>query len=69
MQEFQSFLWLILGLFLIFILFRIVRSFLKWMVIVLLITAGLIYYQPSRNWLKQKFLGTSSHKDTKTIRL
>gem|GEM_PF-3517357 len=56
MQEFQSALWLILGIVIVFILFRIARSLIKWVLILILIGVLLYYYPPSRQWLEQTVL-------------
>lgn len=52
MQELQSFLWLIAGIFIVFLLIKLVKSFIKWILIILLIGIVLYYYEPSRHWLE-----------------
>lgn len=56
MQEFQSFLWLIAGIFIVFLLVKLVKSFIKWVLAILLIGIALYYYEPSRHWLEQVVL-------------
>jgi predicted membrane protein len=53
MHYLQSFLWLILGIVIIYIIFRIARSFVKWILIILVIGVLLYSYQPSRQWLEK----------------
>lgn len=56
MQELQSFLWLILGIVILFILFRLVKAVFKWVLFVVLIAILLYYYEPTRHWLNQVFV-------------
>jgi predicted membrane protein len=59
MHYLQSFLWLILGIVIVYIIFRIARSFIKWVLIILLIGILLYYYQPSRQWLNKTVFNNS----------
>jgi predicted membrane protein len=56
MQEFQSFLWLILGITVVFVIFRLAKAILKWVLLILFIGVLLYYYQPTRHWLEQVLL-------------
>ena len=58
MHYLQSFLWLILGIVIIYIIFRIARSFVKWILIILVIGVLLYSYQPSRHWLEKTLFGS-----------
>ena len=55
METLQSFLWVIAFIVAVFMVIKLIQSFLKWIIILLIIGAVLYWYTPSRIWLYQFF--------------
>ena len=55
MEVFQSFLWVVVCVVALFMVIKLIQSFFKWILILLIIGAVLYWYAPTRIWLQQLF--------------
>ena len=53
MPEMQSFLWVVAGIVLLFVVLRVVKTVFKWLLMAAIIVAGLYYYPPTRHYVAQ----------------
>ncbi|MBC7920173.1 MAG: hypothetical protein H7Z75_03710 [Ferruginibacter sp.] len=55
METFQSFLWVAVCVVAVFVVIKLIQSFFKWILILLIIGVVLYQYTPTRIWLHQLF--------------